>query len=443
MSNVIRSTRKFNNAQWPGGFAGLYPSNLISAFFFNEAGFESNAGGDAILYDAIQRSAVTKLAGTNSPVWTTGPGGAALFFNNATQLTSAFTRALDPKTWAFWILPTSTQGAVAGKNGQNITNEGWMVSTFNAPGVQLIVVGNVTRNLIVQTANVPANWTTAWHHVAISWNGLTNTGAVVNIYIDGILRANTFTQTDTVTGTYTSDAGKPLNIANSPGAGTDWFGQDLTGTLESLFMFGRALSQAEIVDLMLASYRWYTVRKAYAIVAPSQTFTATAVQKAATLGRKIFLTLAASAHTKSATLTTVFAQFKTLAASAHTKAGALTTFLVPNKLFAAQMLQRSGTLGRKVFKTLSATKSTCQGVLTTIKAAAQKTLISTASTKQGVLNRKTFIQSQLSAVKARNQGKLTMAVQHGPLPPSVCTPVACPTVSTIISHVEQCENPGS
>jgi len=443
MSNIIRSSHKFNNAQWPGGFAGLYPNGLVSAFFLNEAGNTANTG-QIVTWDSLQQQPATSVALTVLPSWVGGNGGVALnAAGNAKLDCTNFSRAHNPQSWVFWLLPTANTCCIAAKNDANTVNQGFLLSMLSSGGIQLLMEGSLTRNLIVQCTNVPANWLSAWHHVAVTWNGRIDPSAVVQIYIDGILRANTFTQTDTAGAVYQGDAGQMLRLLYYNGAGTNWFGALFNGTLESLLMFNRPLSSTEIAELAAATYRWYRPRHAYAIVSPSQTFTATAAQKAGALGRKIFTSFAASAHTKAATLTAALTQFKTLTATAAQKAGTLTTAVLPQKFLTAQMLQRSGTLGRKVFITLSATKSTCHGVLTTLKAAAQKTLTGTASTKAGALNRKTLIGAQLAATAQRKQGKLTLAVQHGPQPPPVCTPVACPTVSTIISHVEQCENPGS
>lgn len=94
-----------------------------------------------------------------------------------------------------------------------------------------------------------------------------------------------------------------------------------------------------------------------------------------------------------------------------------------------------------MFKTISATKHTFAGALSAVKAGVQQTFTATKHTFAGALtfNANIF----LKATKAAYQGKLTLVVQHGPQPPSVCTPTACPTVSNVISHVEICENPGS
>ena len=271
---IIRSATKPHNATWPSGFVGLYPPGLVSAFFFNEAGFSGIAGNENILIDSLQQQPASRVGGGTPPNWVLGQGGAALNATGGTKLDcTTFSAAIDPKTWAYWILPTANSTCIAAKNDANTVDQGWMISTCNTgSGVQLLVEGNVTRNLIVQTTNVPANWTSAWHHVVIAWNGLTNTGAVVNIYIDGLLVANTLTQTDTATGVYTSDAGEILRIFYSLGSGTDWFGSPFNGTLESLLMFNRTLSLTEAVDLYRASYRWYAVRRAYNVpaVVPSQ-----------------------------------------------------------------------------------------------------------------------------------------------------------------------------
>jgi hypothetical protein len=438
-SNVIRSVNKLHNAAWPQGFQGLYPSGLISAFFLSEGGWPGTNGPSPVVWDAVQGLPLVVTGIGVQPAWVAGQGGAALYFSSGPYIEGStfYTRALDPLTWVMWLIPGST-GCPLAKNDANSNNVGWLLATSNV-SMQLLV--EFTGPNLIYQANVPTNWVGNWHHVAIVYDN-SATAANTKIYIDGVLMTTKSSQNGG--GTHASEAGQQLRMGRTTGSFTgSSAGTWADGTLESAFMFNRQLSQTEIVDLYSASYRWYTVRKGYAIVQPSQSFTATAAAKAATLGRKIFTSIAAAAHTKAATLTALFIQVKSLTATAAQKAGSLTATRVPNKPFAAQMLQRSGTLGRKVFITLSATKHTCSGVLTTIKAASQTVFTATAHTKVGALNVQVDIGAQLAATAAQKQAKLTLAVQHGPLPPPVPTPAACPTVSTVISHVEQCENPGS
>lgn len=396
-------------------------NGLIAAYLLNE-------GGGLQFNDIAKQQRVT-MSGTFN--WTQGPHGASVNFNGGRgQGTSA---PMDPVAIALWVncSTLSPSNQVPFCKTDNGASNGWYITIRNSPDIQF----NFCNSGGVFRSASPATFTTGWHFVVFWWDQTGNNGAAnTGMYIDGIAVTPTIT---TSVGTIHSDTG----IIFTVGTFEDGSSAMSNAQLSSMFLWNRIICQSEVQDLYRATYPSIQPRYVLGAPPPSETFAATASTKAGVLGRKILVTLAAAKHTFAGSLTTVFAQFKTLTATAAQKTGALTTFKVPHQLLPAQMLQRSGTLGRKVLKTMAATKATFAGVLTAIKAASQKTFAATKATFAGSLSFNVGV--KFVAIKAAYQGKLTLAVQHGPQPPAICTPTACPTVSNVISHVEICENPGS
>ena len=410
----------------PVGFRDLrHPvyNGCIAAYLLNE-------GGGPVIWDLAQQQRVS-ITGTFN--WSSSQlrHGTAINFNGGKGVGTTF--KMDPLSIALWVNVSTLSPAnqVPLSKTDNGSSNGWYVTIRNTNDIQF----NFCNAAGVFRCDSPLTFSTGWHFVVFTWDQTGSASASSSaMYIDGTAVSPT---RNASVGALHSDSGIALTV----GTFEDGSSAMSNGMIGSFFLWNRIIGAQEQLDLYLATYPSIQPRYVFGTVAPSETFAATAATKAGTLGRKILITLAATKHTFAGVLTTVFAQFKTLTATAAQKAGALMTFKVPSQLFAAQMLQRSGTLGREVFKTLAATKATFAGALTTVKAASQKTFTATKATFAGVLTFNTSL--TLAASKAAYQGKLTLAVQHGPPPPSTCTPTACPTVSNVISHVEICENPGS
>jgi len=396
-------------------------NGCIAAYLLNE-------GGGLQFNDIAKQQRVT-MSGTFN--WSSANlrNGPTVNFNGGKGVGT--TAKMDPLSIAFWVncSTLSPGNQVPFCKTDNGSSNGWYVTIRSSPDVQF----NFCNAAGVFRASAPI--TTGWHFVAFTWDQTgSNAVASSQVYIDGL--AATTTRNSSV-GALHSDSG----IIFTVGTFEDGSSAMSNAQLDSILMWNRILSAAEVQDLFQATYPSIQPRYVLGAPPPAETFAATASTKAATLGRKIFATLTAAKHTFAGVLTTQLTQFKTLTATAAQKAGVLLAFKAIGQTLTAGMLQRSSTLGREVFKTLAATKATFAGALTAIKAASQKTFAATKATFAGALSFNVSV--KFTAIKASYQGKLTLAVQHGPQPPSVCTPTACTTVSNVISHVEICENPGS
>jgi hypothetical protein len=102
----------------------------------------------------------------------------------------------------------------------------------------------------------------------------------------------------------------------------------------------------------------------------------------------------------------------------------------------------AATLMLKAGKALNASMSTFSATLAVvlIKGGNAKTLDASMSTFDATLTRQTG--KMFAASMSTFSATLAIAVTHGTVPPT-CIPAACTEIATIISHVEQCENPGS
>ena len=416
----------------PGlGFADLsHPiyNGLIAAYLFNES-------GGVTLVDSAQPRRAT-LSGTYN--WTETYQGPALNFNGG--VAAGQSNALDPFSFAFWANFTTNSPAhqaIVSKSdggqafGTLAPGHGWVIENGNSAGVQFNIANSagVAR---LSVGSAPA--LNSWHFYVVFWDQTGNMSFPhAGIFVDGRLVG----VSGSAIGTYVSDATEALNIGQYNGATNSCSNAQIA----CFFAWNRIISQADAQALYVATYPAIPRVYRYPVGALTQSFAATASTKAGTLGRKIFKTIAAAKATFQGALTARFLQFQTLTATAAQKAGSLIASKVLQNTFTATMLQRSGTLGREVFKTIAATKAHYAGALTAVKAATQQTFAATKHTFAGALSTQTGV--ALKATKAQFQGKLTLVVEHGPQPPSTCTPTACPTVSNVISHVEICENPGS
>jgi len=410
----------------PVGFRDLrHPvyNGCIAAYLLNE-------GGGPVIWDLAQQQRVS-ITGTFN--WSSSQlrHGTAINFNGGKGVGTTF--KMDPLSIALWVNVSTLSPAnqVPLSKTDNGSSNGWYVTIRNTNDIQF----NFCNAAGVFRCDSPLTFSTGWHFVVFTWDQTGSASASSSaMYIDGTAVSP---PRNASVGALHSDSGIALTV----GTFEDGSSAMSNGMIGSFFLWNRIIGAQEQLDLYLATYPSIQPRYVLGAPPPAETFAATASTKAATLGRKIFATLTAAKHTFAGVLTTQLTQFKTLTATAAQKAGVLLAFKAIGQTLTAGMLQRSSTLGREVFKTLAATKATFAGALTAIKAASQKTFAATKATFAGALSFNVSV--KFTAIKASYQGKLTLAVQHGPQPPSVCTPTACTTVSNVISHVEICENPGS
>lgn len=416
------------------------------------AAFALNEGSGTGLIELVNGLTGT-LAGSTPPVWTPDQLGNAVQFNKGNS---------NPQNNNISYAEFGTPNQLANL-AQVGTPTSWFVRFFLPAQTRGAVFGrgngsrgwNVGANTFGDTghfglvlgfsvttfvATINTPSTGVWHNMLVVWDGTATAGNTV-IYIDGVPTG--LTNTTNGSGTINDDSSDHFYLARSEFT----FSASLVGNISAGYIWkNRKLT---VLDAQaLQADPWAPLRRTPSpplttyVFTKSASFSATMTARAATLGRKIFKTLTATKATFAGSLTAVKTAFHSFSATASQKVGSLVASLVPGRTLTAQTLLRSATLNRKVFKTISATKATFAGALSATKAAALKTLTATASTKAGVLSTKANIGSQLHAVKATFAGRLTMIVTHGPSPP-VPTPTACPTIVPTISHVETCENTGS
>jgi hypothetical protein len=202
------------------------PPGLVAAWGFNE-GFGSVTG------DTSGNNHTATMTGVT---WVDGRPG---FGKAASFAASAFVRVPDRAdldlgsagTVSAWIQPTITdsftgivhKGALA-----NFTDEAYSFQFGNTPGQPTLYVNGTSSSRSVAGAVLsPAN---AWHFVAATWDA-----AGLKMYVDGVLSGST--------------TGGVIAIA-SPGdlyIGSQFpNGYPLTGLIDEVRLYSRALTQAEI-----------------------------------------------------------------------------------------------------------------------------------------------------------------------------------------------------
>ena len=424
MARQIFSTTKPGFAIWSPSGHGLYPSGLVSALFFNEGGGVGLITGDAVTWDSLNQAQFEAQTGNiiPAPGWVQGQGGPALSFGGggAFLYATKFTRAVDPKTWVCWIRPkAATQGTIAAKNDANTVSAGWYLN--NSATIMQLVVENSSTNMIYQS-DVPANWTGAWHHVAVVWDG-SATADNTKIYIDGILRAKSGSTTNG-SGSHGSDGGQIYRIARGLGGGSVGVAGIWSGDIESLFLFNRPLSQPEVLDLMMASYRWIEYSYAVSVAgAFTQTLDASMSTFSGAIAKQTNKPLSASmstfdailsaggrfAKTLSASMSTFSGALtkqtnKVLAAGMSTFAGALTTLQTHGMTFTAGMATFSGALTKKTSRTLNAGMATWTATLNKLTS---RTLTAGMATFDGALAASKLFLKTLAAAMLQMAGSIT------------------------------------
>ncbi len=253
---------------------GLYPVGLIGAYVLAETGSAATTDNTIKFFDALSRQYI-KFSYNGDPLvlQTVANAGGQVVYNTlgSTWNIKNATRAYDPKTWViFGSVPAGASGTLLWKNDDNAVNAGWMHSISASSGVDFCIEYSGT-NLHVQAA--PAGhgaWADTIHCFAFTWDG-TTTASIQHLYIDGI--EQTHSSNTNGSGTHATDGSHLLTVTgSSAGAG---FG-GVQSIVESFFLFNRILSPAEIQELYLYPYRYFTSgvdrMLTQAIAAPSQDY---------------------------------------------------------------------------------------------------------------------------------------------------------------------------
>jgi hypothetical protein len=202
---------------WPD----IIDSNNGTLTTFTTTGFVTtgnHAGGTASLQ--FDGSASYVDCGNNADINDLGP------------LTIAF--------WAFWPAAgtTANLGTVAYKSDGN-NQAGWFVTIHNNIIFKAVCsVGDVLVQAIL--AGVGSN---TWHHIIITWNGVTNAINTGHIYLDGVELGY---QTNSAgSGVHTTDAAQHLLLGKDGGGAAGFY----TSYLDDFRIFPRVLSAGEVTTL--------------------------------------------------------------------------------------------------------------------------------------------------------------------------------------------------
>jgi hypothetical protein len=112
----------------------------------------------------------------------------------------------------------------------------WMLSQTNVGGAQRLrfrlKTGSVTTTLVASTGDLQPN---TWYHVAATYDGST-----MRLYLNGVQVGST-----SKTGTIATNATVPVSIGRNP-EGSNY----LTGTIDDVRIYNRALSSADLATVM-------------------------------------------------------------------------------------------------------------------------------------------------------------------------------------------------
>ena len=141
--------------------------------------------------------------------------------NSSISLGNAFTLAC-------WVSTTNGNSNFSRIIMNNYQNSAYLGTNNANPGKYLTIIKNqfVTNTTAVDTSG-------AWHHLAMTWDGTAQ-----NFYYDGVLISTT-AQTGPTT----------LNTQFGFGTNSNAYGESWNGKMDEAFVFGRALSLAEVQSL--------------------------------------------------------------------------------------------------------------------------------------------------------------------------------------------------
>lgn len=238
-----------------GGIDWAHPlaSRLCFAALFNEVG-----GTQCQSLVGLTRAPFT---GSTKPSWTGGqragltfPGGANtvgyLTFGAETFATDLGRDTSNPATWAFRLYqPGTVNASLAARNDGNTISAGWQIDVSGGASLAFTKESSVT-NMQVQ-ALIPID---RWFQLVIVHDG-SLTATALRIYADGVLLAHTGNINGA--GTPGSDAAQTLYVGRGNanyGAGNT----SSTATLDSAYIWKRALTTAEVVSLTTTPYPFFT-----------------------------------------------------------------------------------------------------------------------------------------------------------------------------------------
>lgn len=172
-----------------------------------------------------------------SAVWASGKVGNALYFDGINDMVDAYTwlpiaYVGQNVTWSFWA-----------KQNKNITNQ-MIFGCSGGGGYTYPVYFGSNGNITGRLSNNAPEYTldsggvdkSNWHHYALTAIPYNSTHGNVSLYVDGVIRSgNNYTRMDS-NGQY--------NRIGSHGTG-NYF----NGTLDEIMIFGRALSDNEILSI--------------------------------------------------------------------------------------------------------------------------------------------------------------------------------------------------
>lgn len=218
----------------PSGLVAYYPldentgSNTADGSAFQNNGvFNSTAAWSATgkLGTAVNINGSTGSTGTGAvliPDSAALPSGSAMSFEGWVRQDAWYPNQAIASHWQY-----STSGSWAIQTGSNNNLRVYIANSQ----------GDAITNYVETSANTWNNFA-SWHHVAVAYDGALSQANKVKIYIDGVLANSTVT--GTLASTLQNSSGS-LSIGSFPG-----LGRALTGSLDHIKLFNRALTAAEI-----------------------------------------------------------------------------------------------------------------------------------------------------------------------------------------------------
>jgi hypothetical protein len=229
-----------DGSHWVGiGKAQVVPADVTGGLL---AWYPLDDGAGSTAAD----SAPTPHNGTlvNGPTWTSGMVGGALSFNGTNSYVDiAFVPAFDltgDLTLSAWIDAAATDGIrriIALPRGATGGLEQYAVM-LNSGALQFWLGGSSGNDTFIST---PYSTTGAWHFVAA-----TVSGSFMSLYVDGV---------PAVTGSFSGSASRVGHVDGNLAIGrfSDTYPQVFSGAIDDVRLYGRALSDAEIHQLYLAT----------------------------------------------------------------------------------------------------------------------------------------------------------------------------------------------
>jgi len=159
-------------------------------------------------------------------------------FGNVTDLQFEHT---DQFSCSCWVKFTSTSGVIVGKMLPTVTERGWSISAGASGVLSVILRNNAAGSLLTQVTTINTGFNDgAWHHVALTWDGIsTQVAANITFYIDNINQSLT-TNSDNLTGTISSTAEFIIGSRTSD----YWAGQ-----IDDVAIYNKVLTLTEVSNL--------------------------------------------------------------------------------------------------------------------------------------------------------------------------------------------------